>query len=83
MNEGGYMDDIRYQPKLSAIKTYTYDAAKKRLLAEFGDDHMPTKYVYNLDGKLVRKIVWTEKGAKLVSEGQYNNRKKFKKICLH
>nr|HPI55109.1 hypothetical protein [Chitinophagaceae bacterium] len=67
------LDDIRYQPIKSAMKTYVYDAAKKRLLAEFGDDHMPTKYVYNLDGKLVRKMVYTEKGQMTILEGQYNN----------
>ena len=67
------LDDIRYQPIRSAMKTYVYDAAKKRLLAEFGDDHMPTKFVYNLDGKLVRKMVYTEKGQMTILEGQYNN----------
>lgn len=68
-----FVDDIRYQPKQSMMNTYVYDAAKKRLLAEFGDDHMPLKYVYNPDGKLIRKIVFTEKGPKVITEGHYNN----------
>ncbi len=72
VNKDVFIDDIRYQPMESTMKAYVYDARRKRLLAELNDDHMPIKYVYNKEGKLVRRIVWTEKGAKVIEE-KYKN----------
>jgi hypothetical protein len=67
------MDDIRYQPKNSVMSITVYDASKKQLLAGFDDAHVPIKYIYSPEGKLVRKLRWTEKGVKVTEEMFQNN----------
>lgn len=70
-----YMDDFRFQPYDSNASCYVYDVASKRLLAQFDDQHFALLYQYNDEGKLVRKMVETEKGLKTIQETQYNTPK--------
>lgn len=74
-NEAGsmvYIDDIRLQPIESQMATYVYDPFTLRLLTSFDDQHFGLFYQYNAEGKLVRKLIETERGLKTVTETQYN-----------
>jgi hypothetical protein len=67
-----YIDDIRMQPSNSQATTYVYDMEKLRLISQFDDQNFGLFYQYNEEGKLIRKLVETERGMKTVSETQYN-----------
>ncbi len=66
------IDDIKLQPFKSESKCFVYDPNTQRLQAEFLPSHFAVFYQYNDEGKLVRKLVETEKGIKTVQETQYN-----------
>jgi YD repeat-containing protein len=67
-----YVDDYRIQPADAQASCFVYDNSNLRLLATFDDRHFAMIYQYDAEGKLVRKIVETEKGMKTISETQYN-----------
>ncbi|MBT1706371.1 leucine-rich repeat domain-containing protein [Chryseosolibacter indicus] len=67
-----WIDDVRVQPKDAEIAAYVYDATNLRLLTVFDDQHFGLFYQYNAEGKLIRKIIETERGIKTVQETQYN-----------
>jgi hypothetical protein len=67
-----YVDDIRVQPNDSELTAYVYDAKTLRLLTVFDDQHFGLFYQYNVEGKLVRKLIETERGLKTLQETQYN-----------
>ncbi|MDB5274750.1 MAG: hypothetical protein JWO58_3117 [Chitinophagaceae bacterium] len=67
-----WFDDIRIQPYEAQMTCYVYDRTNFRLLASFDDQHFGLYYQYNAEGKLVRKLVETERGMKTISETQYN-----------
>ena len=69
------IDDVRIQPSNSTATCYVYDLASFRLLAQFDDRHFGLFYEYNDEGKLIRKIIETERGMKTVQETQYNTPK--------
>ncbi len=68
-----YMDDYKLQPTESQTTSYVYDYASLKLLATFDDRHFALIYQYDAEGKLVRKLVETERGVKTISETQYNS----------
>jgi hypothetical protein len=70
-------DDIRFQPKDAQASCFVYDQAL-RLTAQFDDQHFGTFYQYNEEGKLVRKLIETERGLKTIQETEYNIPKKNK-----
>ncbi|CAA9235198.1 MAG: hypothetical protein AVDCRST_MAG56-1344 [uncultured Cytophagales bacterium] len=70
-----YLDDVRYQPLDGQATCYVYDKATLRLITQFDDQHFGLYYQYNDEGKLVRKLIETEKGLKTVQETQYNTPK--------
>lgn len=70
-----YVDDYRMQPLMSKTNAYVYDPNTLRLLTSFDDQHFGLYYQYNQEGKLVRKLIETERGMKTVTETQYNNPK--------
>ncbi|MFN3402659.1 MAG: hypothetical protein ACK40G_01100 [Cytophagaceae bacterium] len=74
-NENIYIDDVRYQPLDAQVSCYVYDPASLRLIAQFDDQHFGLYYQYNDEGKLVRKLVETERGLKTIQETQYNTKK--------
>ncbi len=67
-----YLDDVRFQPLNSNANTYVYDKVTLKLLTSFDDQHFGLYYQYNQEGKLVRKLIETEKGMKTITETQYN-----------
>jgi hypothetical protein len=69
------VDDVRFQPVQAQATCYVYDTATLRLAAQFDDQHFGMYYQYNPEGKLVRKLIETERGLKTVQETQYNTPK--------
>jgi hypothetical protein len=67
-----WLDDLRIQPRDAEMTTYVYDRNSLRLLTVFDDQHFGLFYQYNAEGKLMRKIIETERGLKTVQETQYN-----------
>lgn len=67
-----WIDDIRLQPLFSEMTCFVYDPATLRLTAQFDDQHFARIFQYNGEGKLVRKLVETERGLKTVTESQYH-----------
>ncbi|MBI2968993.1 MAG: hypothetical protein HYY40_14420 [Bacteroidetes bacterium] len=67
-----WIDDIRFQPLDAQMICYVYDVNTLRLLASFDDQHFGLYYQYNGEGKLVRKLIETEKGIKTIQETQYH-----------
>lgn len=67
-----WLDDVRLQPLQSQMTSYVYDPVTFRLLTVFDDQHFGVYYQYNSEGKLMRKIIETERGKKTVQESQYN-----------
>lgn len=64
------VDDVRIQPYQAELNTNVYDSKSFRLQASFGTEHFATFYQYNGEGQLVRKLIETERGLKVVQEGQ-------------
>ncbi len=67
-----WLDDIRIQPLDTQMTTYVYDTDTLRLLTSFDDQHFGLYYQYNSEGKLVRKLIETERGIKTIQETQYH-----------
>lgn len=67
-----WIDDIRVQPLDAQMTAYVYDSKTLRLLTSFDDQHFGLYYQYNAEGKLVRKIIETERGMKTIQEMQYH-----------
>ncbi len=65
------IDDVRFQPTESQMTCYVYDPNNYRLLSSLDDQHFGLVYQYNREGKLVRKVIETERGYKTVQETQY------------
>jgi hypothetical protein len=66
------IDDVRFQPLEAQATCYVYDTQTLRLVTQFDDQHFGLYYQYNDEGKLVRKLIETERGLKTVQETQYN-----------
>ncbi|MDI9342120.1 MAG: hypothetical protein QM534_16220 [Sediminibacterium sp.] len=71
-----HIDDVRQQPLNTQMVAYVYDPTTLRLLTSFDDQHFGVFYQYNQEGKLVRKMIETERGMKTVTESQYNSPRK-------
>jgi len=67
-----WIDDFRVQPMDAQMVTYVYDTETLRLITSFDDQHFGLYYVYNAEGKLVRKLIETEKGIKTITETLYH-----------
>ena len=70
-----YIDDIKFNPKESQSSCFVYDAKSLRLLTLFDDQHFGLYYQYNNEGQLIRKLIETERGLKVITETQYNTPK--------
>lgn len=71
-----FIDDLRVQPSESQMTAYVYNSDNLRLLSTFDDQHFGLFYQYNAEGKLVRKLIETERGVKTVTETQYHTPQK-------
>ncbi len=67
-----YFDDILVKPVDAQVTSFVYDTKTLRLLTQFDDQHFGTYYHYNLEGKLIRKSIETERGKKTVQETHYH-----------
>ena len=67
-----WFDDVRVQPAKAQVTAYVYDPVTLKLLASFDDQHFGLFYQYDSEGRLVRKLVETERGRKTVQETLYN-----------
>lgn len=65
-----YVDDIRVQPYNSQMKSYAYDDATLRLMAELDENNYATFYEYDDDGTLIRVKKETERGVMTVKESR-------------
>lgn len=74
-SENIWIDDVRIQPMDAQVTTYVYDVVSHRVITTFDDQHFGLFYQYNAEGKLVRKLIETERGMKTVQETQYNTPK--------
>lgn len=70
-----WIDDLRMQPLDAQMTCYVYDVKTLRLIASFDDQHFGLYYQYDEEGKLVRKLIETERGMKTLQETQYNTPK--------
>nr|WP_321355564.1 hypothetical protein [uncultured Draconibacterium sp.] len=74
-SEEVFIDDVRFQPKLASANCFVYDTNDLKLLTQFDDQHFGTYYQYDEEGKLIRKILETERGKLTVQEMNYNTHK--------
>ncbi|BDD05645.1 hypothetical protein [Aureibacter tunicatorum] len=63
-----YVDDMRMQPKASAMLTYVYDPRTYRLQAVLDDNNFATFYYYDAEGMLYLTKVETVRGLKTLQE---------------
>lgn len=67
-----WVDDLRVQPFDAEMSCYVYDPETLRLLTIFDGQHFGLYYQYDGEGKLVRKMIETERGIRTVQETFYN-----------
>ncbi|MBS1773967.1 MAG: hypothetical protein JST82_14005 [Bacteroidetes bacterium] len=67
-----YIDDILIKPLESKVTCYVYDTRTYKLWAIIDDNHFSTRYQYNGEGKLIRKIKETIHGTRQADEAQYH-----------
>jgi hypothetical protein len=70
-----YFDDIRILPSKGNMKSFVYDQATQRLMAELDENNYSTFYEYDLEGGLVRVKKETEKGVFTIQETRSGNAK--------
>ena len=67
-----WIDDVRIQPLEAQLTAYVYDPYTLRLLATFDDQHFGMYHQYDGEGRLVRKLIETERGLKTLQEQHMN-----------
>lgn len=70
-----YFDDIRIFPKDGNLKSFVYDAATKKLMAELDENNFATFYEYDQEGGLIRIKKETERGVYTIQETRSNTKK--------
>lgn len=70
------VDDVRIFPYDAQVKTYAYDDASMRLMAELDENNYATFYEYDDEGTLIRVKKETEKGILTIKESRSAYRKK-------
>lgn len=68
-----YFDDIRVFPFNGNMKSFVYDDATKKLMAELDENNYATYYEYDKEGGLVRVKKETEKGIYTLQETRSSN----------
>ena len=63
-----YFDDIRFHPFNANMKSYVYNPANLRLMAELDENNYASFYEYDDDGTLIRVKKETFKGIKTIQE---------------
>ena len=65
-----FFDDIRLFPFDANMSSYVYDPVSLKLVAELDPNNYATFYVYDEEGKLLKKHRETERGIKTLTEGR-------------
>lgn len=69
-NRNVFVDDVRFQPFNSAMKSYAYNSVNLRLMAELDENNYTTFYEYDDDGTLIRVKKETERGIMTIKESR-------------
>lgn len=75
-NISAFFDDIRVHPFNGNLKSFVYDQATQKLMAELDENNYATFYEYDKEGGLVRVKKETEKGVFTIQETRSSTRKK-------
>lgn len=67
-----FFDDVRMLPSDANMKSYVYDKATQRLMAELDENNFSTFYEYDKEGGLIRIKKETEKGVFTIQETRSN-----------
>lgn len=70
-----FFDDIRVHPFKANLKSFVYDQATQKLMAELDENNYATFYQYDKEGGLVRVKKETEKGVYTIQETRSGNKK--------
>ncbi|WP_343673839.1 hypothetical protein [Chitinophaga sp.] len=65
-----YFDDLRVHPYNANMKSYVYDEASLRLMAELDENNYATFYEYDDEGDLIRLKKETERGIMTIKESR-------------
>ena len=68
-----YFDDIRFHPFNSNMKSFVYDQATQRLMAELDENNYATFYEYDQEGGLIRVKKETAEGVYTIQETRSGN----------
>ncbi len=68
-----WIDDVRYQPLDAQAACYVYDPNTLKPLTTFDDQHFGVYNQYDGEGKLVRKMIETERGMRTLQETQIHS----------
>lgn len=63
-----WLDDLRVQPLDASGICTVYDATTLRIVAQFDDNHFGQFFQYDAEGRLVRRLLETERGLKVAEE---------------
>jgi hypothetical protein len=67
-----YIDDLRFSPLKSEVKSFVYDPIKLRLMAILDPNHFSSFYEYDDEGNLIRTKKETERGIMTLQEVRKN-----------
>lgn len=74
-NVTAFFDDIRVHPFNGNLKSFVYDQATQRLMAELDENNYATFYEYDKEGGLVRVKKETERGVYTIQETRSSTKK--------
>ncbi|UYQ95595.1 hypothetical protein MKQ68_10830 [Chitinophaga horti] len=69
------LDDLRIFPVEGQVKTFAYDAATMRVMAELDENNYATFYEYDDEGSLIRLKKETERGIMTIKESRSSMKK--------
>ncbi len=70
-----YVDDLRFIPSQSNMKSFVYDPITFKLMAQLDENHFATFFEYDQEGLLIRTKKETSRGIMTISESRRSNAK--------
>ncbi len=67
-----YLDDFRFMPQYSTMKSFVYDKTYNRIMAELDENNYATFYEYDTEGNLIRTKKETVRGIYTTGEFRKN-----------
>lgn len=74
-NANAFFDDIRVHPYNGNLKSFVYDQATQKLMAELDENNYSTFYEYDKEGGLIRVKKETERGVFTIQETRSSTKK--------